>query len=240
MTTDVESIVGPYPNTAEVLAQAFDTKPWWWTSVIQTTIFDDLPFSSERGAPWKRIGRRDLFAIAANSTASSVDLLIACYAWGMGSSVGNLRRYRRPLRENPTQAISDRLSAARTLQAKLGPEAAYRSLAPSGDNRLVQLGPSFFTKLLYAAGGMASTAKYNALILDRFVAFGLNDLASRGIDTGQRRELSTSGGWSGSVYETWLRFAHTEASRSEASGRVVRADAVELAIFRHGRKIALA
>jgi hypothetical protein len=239
MATDVEAIVGPYPDAADVLGHGFDTKPWWWTSTVETTVFERMPVSPERGEPWRWITRGDLFAIAADSTASAVDLLVACYAWGMGPSVGNLRRYRLPLRQNSLSAICARVAGARSVLESEGPLAAYRSFGVAGPNKLVRLGPSFYTKVLYAAGGLVKPGNENALILDQFVVIGLNDLAQRGIETGQVKALSPRVAWRGADYRLWLEFAHREADRASEPGRPVRADAVEMALFRHGRNLAL-
>jgi hypothetical protein len=239
VTSEVESIVGPYHEAADVLDHAFDTKPWWWTSVVDTSVFDRLPESPSRGAPWKRIARSDLFEIAAAPASSDFDLLVACYAWGMGPSVGNLRRYRRPLRENSTTEIIERLGAARSVLTSEGPVAAYRSLGSAGRHKLVRLGPSFFTKFLYAADGMHVRPRGCALILDQFVAVALNDLRDRGIDTGQTRRLVRLAAWPAAVYETWLAFAHREAEGATTHERVVRADAVEMALFDYGYRLAM-
>lgn len=239
MSTHVEAIVGPYPDTATVLGHGFDTKPWWWTSTVETTVFERLPVSPERGEPWRWITRADLFAIAADNTASGLDLLVACYAWGMGPSVGNLSRYRLPLRENPPSAICERIAAARSVLESEGAVAAYRSLGAAGLNKLIRLGPSFYTKLLYAAGGQAKPSRRSPLILDQFVVIGLNDLAQRGVETGHVKTLSPRVAWRGADYELWLEFAHREAVRASDADRPVRPDAVEMALFRHGRMLAL-
>lgn len=180
-----------------------------------------------------------MFEIVAATASSDLDLLVACYAWGMGPSVGNLRRYRRPLRENSTTEIIERLGAARSVLALEGPVAAYRSLASVGPNKLVRLGPSFFTKFLYAADGMHATPRPSALILDQFVAVGLRDLRDRGIDTGQIRRLVRLAAWPGAAYEAWLAFAHREAEWESTHERVVRADAIEMALFGYGYRLAM-
>jgi hypothetical protein len=63
------------------------------------------------------------------------------------------------------------------------------------------------------------------LILDQFVAIALKVIG--GCD------ISRTGPWEPSTYEHWLDHAH-----STAAAEGVRADAVEMAYFTYGRKIA--
>jgi DNA-binding HxlR family transcriptional regulator len=88
-------------------------------------------------------------------------------------------------------------------------------------NNLKHLGPSFFTKFLYAADA-EGTRPGRALILDQFVAVALKD--ADGWD------ISRTGPWEPATYERWLDHAHGIAA---AEG--VRPDAVEMAYFNHGR-----
>ena len=90
---------------------------------------------------------------------------------------------------------------------------------------LKHVGPSFFTKFLYAADARSGRPG-RALILDQFVAVALK--AVDGWD------ISRNGPWESSTYERWLDHAH-----SIAVGEGVRTDAVEMAYFTHGRDIAL-
>jgi pantoate kinase len=86
---------------------------------------------------------------------------------------------------------------------------------------LKHLGPSFFTKFLYAADAHSGEPG-RALILDRFVAVALK--AIDGWD------ISRNGPWDAATYGKWLDHAHGIAL---AEG--VRADAVEMAYFTFGR-----
>ncbi len=236
MATDVERIVGEYPRRDAVSGQWFDFRPAWWTSVIATDVFDGLPAAPAKGDGWRRIDRSDLFRIAA-TPGREVDLLIACYAWGMGASTGSLNRYRRPLRVG-REILAAKLSGARLTLDEQGPIAAYRSLAAGGPFKVAFLGPSFFTKLLYTMD-LSPDRITRALILDQFVVAALNHLAELGVATGQARRLSTKIAWPPAVYEQWLDFAHDEAARASSAAHTIQADAVEVALFKHGRKLVL-
>lgn len=127
---------------------------------------------------------------------------------------------------------------ARRLLDEQGPAAAYRSLSAGGPNKIAFLGPSFFTKLLYALDH-ASEHSPRALILDQFVVAALNHLAELGVDTGQPPRLGTKIAWPSVVYERWLQFAREEAARASSPTHTIQSDAVELMLFRYGRKLVL-
>ncbi|CAM3935868.1 hypothetical protein H7J08_00875 [Mycobacterium frederiksbergense] len=75
-------------------------------------------------------------------------------------------------------------------------------------NYLKHLGPSFFTKYLYAADAQNWQPR-RALILDQFVA-----IASKDVDGW---EISRTGPWDTATYEKWLDHAHQIAT-AEGSG----------------------
>ena len=93
-----------------------------------------------------------------------------------------------------------------------------------GEGRTKHLGPSFFTKFLYA-GDAHSGQPGRALILDQFGAVALKATDSW--------DISRGGPWDPSTYSKWIDHAH-----SIAAGEGVRADAVEMAYFTHGWKVA--
>lgn len=92
---------------------------------------------------------------------------------------------------------------------------------------------SFFTKFLYAADAPGDGSHGRALILDQNVAIALNDLHDWG--------LPEQSGWSPETYQRWLDLAHDRARKAtESTGLPVRADAVEIAYFEHGQRLARA
>ena len=101
---------------------------------------------------------------------------------------------------------------------------AYTAMLRGHPHYLKHLGPSFFTKFLYAADA-CDHQPGRALILDQFVALALKDLDDW--------DIPRYGPWEPSTYAKWIDHAHRVAA---AEG--VRADAVEMAYFKHGRKAA--
>jgi len=114
-------------------------------------------------------------------------------------------------------AVADTLQHGNTVEA-------YASMLRGGPHNLNHLGPSSFTKFLYAADAHSGQPG-RALILDQFVAVALKATDSWGISRG--------GPWDPSTYSKWIDHAH-----SFAAGEGVRADAVEMAYFTHGWKVA--
>jgi len=98
---------------------------------------------------------------------------------------------------------------------------SYESMLRGHPNNLKHLGPSFFTKFLYAADAEGAQPG-RALILDQFVAVALKDLDGW--------DISRTGPWEPATYERWLEHAHGFAAEVG-----VRPDAVEMAYFNHGR-----
>ena len=101
--------------------------------------------------------------------------LVSGYVWGTGSSAFLVGRRARVIRDNDETRIADCLQSVAD-QLRLGnPTDAYESMFRGRPNNLKHLGPSFFTKFLYAADA-EGTRPGRALILDQFVAVALKDL----------------------------------------------------------------
>ncbi|UQU67976.1 hypothetical protein COUCH_17575 [Couchioplanes caeruleus] len=222
----------PFPDFDDegVVSHGFSFRPAWWHKAVArpawTAHLDRLPLASGDG--YRRIARADLFAAASDEPAPAV--AVSAYAWGTGTGAFLVGRRARAFRRNDAEVVADRLTRARDLLSNAGAAEAYQSLLRGGRNNVRYLGPSFFTKLLYAYDAREGQPG-RALILDRFVAAGLN-----------RRHgwsFSTRGPWSTHEYGRWLDLAHDEAHRaSQELGRRVRADAVEKAYFCYGRALA--
>ena len=175
----------------------------------------ELP-ALDRG--YHRINRTDLLSAP---TRGLPQALVSGYVWGTGSSAFLVGRRARVFRDNDETRIADCLRSVAD-QLCLGNTAdAYESMLRGHANNLKHLGPSFFTKFLYAADA-ESTRPGRALILDQFVAVALKD--TDGWD------ISRTGPWEPATYERWLEHAHGIAA---AEG--VRPDAVEMAYFNHGQ-----
>jgi hypothetical protein len=98
-----------------------------------------------------------------------------------------------------------------------------------GDRHVPFLGPSFFTKFLYFVSGPTPAPGGEALILDRYVALGLNCLLGW--------SLGESGPWSPDIYGEYLDWVRTQMrSRSKGASAVSMAS-YELALFRLGQQV---
>jgi hypothetical protein len=227
--------IGPIPTTQDVLDHGFPFRASWWTERIPDTSWSaflaDLP-DAEGGRGYKRITRSDLLGGSRNaSRQKAAQALVASYVWGTGSWAFLVGRRARVFRDTAPDDIAQRLADAMKLVHSDDPVAAYASLARGAQNRILHLGPSFYTKVLYAADAHHGTPG-RALILDRFVAIALNDLEEWGLPEG--------GPWTADQYARWLDHAHTQAHKAtnrHLEDTPVRPDAIELAYFQHGKAV---
>ncbi len=119
-------------------------------------------------------------------------LLWRTLAWGSGSQLRqNTRRLRSIAADLPR--AERLLTSARDL-ARDNPADAYRVLRPGRRSEIRALGPSFFTKFLYFAGGGAPS--HPSLILDCVVATALRDRCGW-------TSLHPAGGWPAETYERY-------------------------------------
>ncbi|HRD10792.1 MAG TPA: hypothetical protein PLI79_02915 [Mycobacterium sp.] len=215
-------------SESDVLGHGFRFKPAWWTDRVPAdwgSFLDQLP-PAEGGRGYRSITRADLLAAAAGPDRDTAGLgraLVAGYVWGTGSWGFLVGRRARVFRDNSRERIFDALVTAGGVLAGGDTEAAYALLSRGQEKHLPWLGPSFFTKFLYAADAKGQQPG-RALILDRFVAKALNQKHSWGI--------SERGPWSAATYTRWLDHAHALAASAEK-----RPDAVEMAYFKYGRAL---
>ena len=160
-------------------------------------------------------------------------LLLGGYVWGTGDLGFRVGRRAQVFTDARTTAndVATRLAAAVQGMRNNGPGAGYAMLLRYQDSWLRHLGPSFFTKFLYFADADGATGDVGrALILDQFVAIGLNYLEGWNLDE--------TGPWPVSAYERWLDYAHHAAAEPDGPGSdAARADAIEMAVFLLGRRI---
>jgi hypothetical protein len=135
-------------------------KQWWRGAVTSRDLPGELPVgvTLSRAQVWVRTD--DVFT-----------LLWRTLAWGSGSQ---LRQNTRRL--DSIAADVDRTEKLLTRAAEKSrhdPAGAYAVLRPGGHNAIRSLGPSFFTKFLYFAGGGGPA--HPCLIFDRVVATALRD-----------------------------------------------------------------
>nr|WP_299858102.1 hypothetical protein [Sphingomonas bacterium] len=210
-----------YPSEDAVLSHGFRFRPIWWTPRVPEAwggFLEQLP-AQERA--YHRIARADLLAAATDQGLPQA--LLAGYVWGTGSSAFLVGRRARVFRDNDVQRVHDSLAAVAATLRSGNTVDAYTSMLRGQSQNLKHLGPSFFTKFLYASDARRGRPG-RALILDQFVAVALK--AVDGWD------ISRNGPWESSTYERWLDHAHRIAADEG-----VRADAVEMAYFNHGRNV---
>lgn len=207
-----------FPAESAVESHGFRFRPAWWTPRVPADwgrFLTDLP-ALDRG--YHRIDRADLLSAPARGLPHA---LLSGYVWGTGSSAFLVGRRARVFRDNEATRIEDCLESTGEQLRSGKPIEAYESMLRGRANNLKHLGPSFFTKFLYAADA-DGTRPGRALILDQFVAVALKDL--------DRWDIPRMGPWEPATYERWLEHAHRIAT---VEG--VRPDAVEMAYFNHGR-----
>ena len=167
-----------------MLNHGFRFRPIWWTPRVSAewgSFLTELP-ALDRG--YRRINRADLVSAP---TRGLPQALVSGYVWGTGSSAFLVGRRARVIRDNDETRIADCLQSVAD-QLRLGnPTDAYESMLRGHPNNLKHLGPSFFTKFLYAADA-EGTRPGRALILDQFVAVALKDLDGW--------DISRNGPWS--------------------------------------------
>ena len=228
----LQSAVGRPPTTGDMLGQRFMFKPAWWHDRIQqpkwTSFLDSLPEVDDK--PDRRwIDRRTLLT---TSRAEPCRALVAAYVWGTGDQAFVVPRRARMFAANDSEVIEDRLGQVRAILDNDGDDAvaeAYRALSRHGTAWLRYLGPSFFTKVLYALDAHGE-APGRALILDQFVIIALNDLCGTA--------LPERASWNTPTYLAWLSFAREQAQRlSDDLGAEVRPDAVEFMLFQQGKNV---
>lgn len=179
------------PRESAVSGQRIGIRTAWWRQEIRSRGLPGEPPEADaltRADVWSRSG--DVFT-----------LLWYALAWGAG-------RY---LRQNVRRLVViardvDRCGALLTEAAERSgkdPEAAFAVLRPGQTNVITYLGPSFFTKFLYFAGG--GRPEHPSLMLDRLVATSLRDEC--GWDSMRR-----AGPWSAETYRYYCDLLHRWAT----------------------------
>ncbi|MGD0256066.1 MAG: hypothetical protein ABSB99_11080 [Acidimicrobiales bacterium] len=155
-------------------------------------------------------------------------LLVAAAAWGAGTKWRSVVRAQRPwidkLATAPTEVGHLLANAASVLLDGDGATEAYQTLL-EGRGHISGLGPAFFTKFLYFAGFDRSKSERRPLILDRYVARGLNDV--RCTNWGDTA-------WSSLQYGEYLDWAKNQA---QGSGPITSEDEAEYRIWYHGKSL---
>ncbi len=146
-----------------IFEHSIPVSPAWWRDALAKT-----PFAGEEPPSEEHLTRGNLFDLAEDAKRSALGarrLLWASLSWG----TGRRHRLNRKRIESVVRASDggDVLRQAAVL-SRTDPRAAYQVLRPTKSNALACLGPPFFTKFLYFAGG--GDPEHPCLILDSFVA----------------------------------------------------------------------
>lgn len=218
---------GPPPDRAKFVEQqsvAFSPEHWL-DRLPERWMFDpmaDLAF--RQGQPrWPEVTRRDIFDLARGVTTpeQAIQFYVAACVWGAGKKARLVGRRVRVLRENKDVGV--RLLNALYLAREDNAVAAYASFQRGGENRLLHLGPAFWTKIIYF-GTYENDIGLKPLILDRYVAKALNDVAGLG--------WPQTWNWNLNQYYDYLDLASTWAD-----GWGAHDDVVERTLFEYGRRL---
>ncbi|MEU0498061.1 hypothetical protein [Mycobacterium sp. NPDC006124] len=189
-------------------------RPWWTRTLTEHGLADTLAGEAIR--------RADIFALADVATddpEAALTLLWNALAWGSGNK-------RRNNKARVAAVAADRDTAAALLQraaslSRTDPQAAYELLYPRNRAAIAGLGPAFFTKYLYFAGG--GQPHHPCAILDENVALAL-----------QRHcgwvSLPLSG-WLSTAYQRYATLLGTWADQHHLRRR----DSIERWLFEAGK-----
>ena len=211
-------------------------EPDWWSHTLAAHSLPGgpvLPDSAALPAPalpggQPTISRAHLFALGRAAATDSRDenilrLLWHTLSWGTGTSARNNLKRVQSVAADPVAAADALRRAART--ARHDPEAAFACLRPGRRHAVAYLGPAFFTKFLYAAGG--GNPDHRCLILDARVATAL-----------RRRHgwhpLHAGGPWPASTYGRYCALLGAWAAQLSSPQRAVAADELERWLFDAG------
>jgi hypothetical protein len=207
-----------------VIGQSVLVNRRWWADRLGATTFVDELFD----APDESLTRAQLFELGASAGESprhARQLLWATLAWGTGRRHRHNRARLYAMVDGGDELSETLRAAAATCRTDVG--AAYRQLQPYR-NAVSHLGPPFFTKFLYFAGGGSDT--HPCLILDSMVARSLRRDCGWASLTGRYT-------WPASDYVAYCELAGRWAAQlSDANaGEAVRPDQIEYALFQAGK-----
>ena len=157
---------------------------------------------------------------AADDPESALRLLWHALAWGSGPRYRLNHRRMDSIAADPARA-SEALSVAARL-SRLIPIEAYRRLYPDDQTLIGSLGPAFFTKYLYFAGG--GNADHPCLILDSRVAASLVRAGWTSLNPGGASPATTYGRY----VDLLARWRH---ELTDEKGHTPRGDLIERWLF---------
>ncbi len=160
--TDVDTLPAPdWLTPAPVGEHRIAIRQDWWYRAITSRKLPGTPPTTPS------LTRADVWAPGADVFT----LLWRTLAWGSGRYLRQNSRRLDSIQADPS-GVEEILTEAATWAGR-EPARAFAAFRPDRRNRIAGLGPSFFTKFLYFAGGGAPG--HPSLILDRVVATALHD-----------------------------------------------------------------
>lgn len=168
-----------FPTLEQVNSHGFNFYPEHWLSKWDDTRMPAVPsILSEEGRDdrgRKHLTRHDLFQLGAavKTEEDAVNFYVAVCSWGCGTKARDI--YRR-VRTLPEPEFGRKLLAGILLAGdpSVSSAVAYESFYSNAKNRILGLGPAFFTKVLYFASNPGDDRQLRHLILDRKVAATTN------------------------------------------------------------------
>jgi len=212
---DLREAVRGADRNRDLVQQPVSVNPAWWQERLPTA-----GLAARSGTDV--LTRDDLFGLgrgAQHSTDGALELLWACLSWGTGKTQrNNGQRIEAVAR---TSGATDKLCKAAGISTS-SPKEAYEVLRPQ-KNAVPYLGPPFFTKFLYFAGG--GDVDHPSLILDSRVAASLARHGWKG--------LAGTYWWPATTYDRYCTLVRRWAEElTHQDGVVATPDQIELWLFR--------
>lgn len=197
-----------------------DVKRQWWAEKLTANGLGDTltGVTITRGNIFK------LASAAATDQDAALTLLWNSLAWGSGNRNRNNAKRITSVAADPGGAARVLMKAAEL--ATTVPKDAYELLYPQHRGAIPQLGPAFFTKYLYFAGGGAPD--HPCAILDVNVARALNKTCGW-------ESLPINGGWSSFSYDRYCTLLGNWVVENKG---INRRDMIERWLFEEGKRLA--
>lgn len=195
-------------------------KRQWWTDTLTAAGLADTVIGPQ-------ITRGDVFRLApkaGDDPDAALTLLWNSLAWGSGNKLRNNSKRIASVASNPARVGELLMRAAE--MSRNSPHEAYELLYPRNRGAIGQLGPAFFTKYLYFAGG--GEAGHPCTIIDENVARALHDTCGW-------QSLPIDGGWGASAYE---RYCTLLGNWVVVHKDITRRDMIERWLFEEGKRLA--
>lgn len=176
------------------------------------------------------VTRKEVFGLGDQTPTieNAFQLFYYSLAWGLGTRAPRLHQRLDGLAAHQEKAGQRLVAAWTSVQAGTPPREAYRTLTTDrGAGRIPWFGPAFSTKFLYFAQGSMVNPQH--VILDQVVSKNLRPDAW---------PQAPTAGWWPETYERYCRLLGRWADQAGErlnGARHVRADEIEITLFRHHR-----